>query len=55
MYKSELDAINKLKNESEEIKIALSLPNEHKDKLLKAKEELAELMKVVERTKLIEK
>ena len=53
--KAELDNINNMRTEREEIKIAISLPNEHYNKLLKAKENLAEIMKVLERTKFIER
>jgi len=53
--KAELDIIKNMRTEREEIKLSISLPNEHYNKLLKAKEDLTELMKVLERTKLIEK
>ena len=53
--KAELDIIKNMRTEREEIKLSISLPNEHYNKLLKAKEDLTELMQVLERTKLIER
>lgn len=52
--KAEEQSLQNKQKEYEEVKVALSLPDEYNSKLLKSKKELDELMKIAQRNKLVQ-